>query len=366
MRVVAALLVLAGLGHAAERWRIEYFYDEDSSSLTLNDLWFASPRRGIAVGYLTERGKTRPAAVLTSDGGQNWSLVRTPEIGASLFFVNENLGWMVARNGLYRTEDSGRTWKRWKSPAGILRVHFQSESRGWAVGLRKGIFETSDGGQHWTRVAAGDEPKSDPEFTAYGWIAFANEKTGLIAGWSRPPRSDDRPRVPDWMDPARAQRRREWPSLTILLETRDGGKSWKPSVTSMFGTVSRICLAADGRGLGVIEFTNAFDWPSEVFRLNWRTGNSVRVFRRTDRAVTDAALLPNGPAYLAAVEPQGLRVRLPVPGKLRILRSESLAEWQEMEVDYRAFARRAMLAVADPGNVWVATDTGMILKLVSE
>jgi hypothetical protein len=36
------------------------------------------------------------------------------------------------------------------------------------------------------------------------------------------------------------------------------------------------------------------------------------------------------------------------------------------EVDYRAFAARAILAVADAAHIWVATDTGMILKLAGE
>jgi hypothetical protein len=34
-----------------------------------------------------------------------------------------------------------------------------------------------------------------------------------------------------------------------------------------------------------------------------------------------------------------------------------------MDVDYRATATRAVLAAAGAGNVWVGTDTGMILKL---
>jgi hypothetical protein len=37
-----------------------------------------------------------------------------------------------------------------------------------------------------------------------------------------------------------------------------------------------------------------------------------------------------------------------------------------MEVDYRAVGRRAILAAPDAANLWVATDTGMILKLVQE
>jgi hypothetical protein len=34
-----------------------------------------------------------------------------------------------------------------------------------------------------------------------------------------------------------------------------------------------------------------------------------------------------------------------------------------MQVDYRAVARRVILATAGPDHVWAATDTGMILKL---
>jgi len=39
-----------------------------------------------------------------------------------------------------------------------------------------------------------------------------------------------------------------------------------------------------------------------------------------------------------------------------------LENWTEMSVDYRAVARRAMISGPDPQHVWVATDTGMILK----
>ncbi|MCL6508106.1 MAG: hypothetical protein K6T59_13900, partial [Bryobacteraceae bacterium] len=68
-------------------------------------------------------------------------------------------------------------------------------------------------------------------------------------------------------------------------------------------------------------------------------------------------------AYLAAVEPAGKLRRSPVPGRLHILRSDDLTTWSEMPVDYRAVARRAVLAAAGRKDIWVATDTGMILRL---
>jgi hypothetical protein len=36
-----------------------------------------------------------------------------------------------------------------------------------------------------------------------------------------------------------------------------------------------------------------------------------------------------------------------------------------MEVDYRATAHKAMISAVDAGNIWVATDTGTILKLAA-
>jgi hypothetical protein len=41
--------------------------------------------------------------------------------------------------------------------------------------------------------------------------------------------------------------------------------------------------------------------------------------------------------------------------------SGDLVNWVESEVDYRAVARRVILATAGE-HIWAATDTGMILR----
>ena len=87
------------------------------------------------------------------------------------------------------------------------------------------------------------------------------------------------------------------------------------------------------------------------------------IFGERDRAATDIALLKNGGAVVAAIEPPGNSTQVPIPGKLKILRSANLKVWQEMDVDYRAVAQRAVLAAPDAQHIWVATDTGAILKL---
>ena len=83
---------------------------------------------------------------------------------------------------------------------------------------------------------------------------------------------------------------------------RDGGKTWDATTGSLFGHVTRVRLSLNGFGLGLIEFSNAFEWPSEVFRIDWTTGNSERVYREKNRLITDVVLPPTGPSYLVGIE----------------------------------------------------------------
>jgi hypothetical protein len=365
MRCCFIFLVAALSLCGADRWQVQYFYDEDRSALTIVDLKFSSPQRGIAVGYITEKQSNKPTSLVSIDGGAHWSSVPLKETPVSLFVLNDSIAWMVTTKGIWQTDESGRSWRKLKSLAGVRRVYFQDAQHGWAVAERKRIYETTDGGKEWEEVGAAAEPKSNPEHTVYGWIDFADKNNGIIAGWSRPPRhsSQGPETLPDWAEPETALERREWPTLSILLETRDAGKTWSPSTASVFGLISRVRLSPEGFGLGLVQFVNTFEWPSEVFLVNWKTGKSKRTFRQKDRAVTDVAIVPKGPAYLAAVEPSGKLHQTPIPGKLKVLTSSNFADWKEMEVDYRATARAATIAVADEKNVWIATDTGMILKL---
>lgn len=357
-----ATAVLPRPARAAGQWRMQYFYDKDRSSLVINDVQFPSPTRGVAVGYLDEKNKSKPVSVITTDGGAHWTVSPIKEIPVSLTFLNENLGWMVAPKDLWQTQDGGRTWRKLpKSPKGLIRVYFLDPNHGFAIGTDKSAFETRDAAKTWQPIAAAAEPHTNPEYTAYNCIAFANQKVGMISGYSQPPRADQE--RPDWLDPEQASRQREWPHISIILDTSDGGKTWKPSTTSMFGRITRVHYLPDGRGLGLLEFTENFQWPSEVLRLDGSTGKSASVYKAKDRAITDALLEPSGTAYLAGVEVVGKLQHTPIPRKLKILTSDDLTNWKEMEVDYRAIAVRAMLRAASDGTLWVATDTGMILKL---
>ncbi len=370
LRLMFAGLLAASVASAAangERWRSLYSYDELNSSLVINDFTFITPQHGVAAGFLLEKdGKIKPTVLVSNDGGQHWTHSPLREVPVSLFFRDEGHGWMVAEDTIWNSVDGGRTWHKLALLKNIERVYFNTDDHGWAAGGEKKVYETSDGGKTWTELAAAAQPDSTPERTLYNWIDFAGRDAGIVTGWVQPPDDAARHIIPEWVNPGHGgASRRETPRLSIVLETRDGGKTWNPTTESIFGHITCVRLSLNGSGLGVIQFKNAFDWPSEVFRIDWTTGQTSRVFREQNRLITDASLPPTGPAYLAGIEKLDRLNDSPVPGKVKVLRSEDLDNWQEMEVDYRATAHRVMISATDDKNVWIATDTGMILKLAA-
>jgi len=361
--VAGAAASVAAPSQSPERWQRLYFYERLDSSLVINDFKFVNAQHGIAAGFLLDKnGKIKPTTLMSEDGGLHWTLTPIKEVPISLFFLDEKQGWMVADQSIWHTQDGGRAWARTTTLSDAVRVHFVNSQRGWAVGEQKKVYETTDGGKVWTEMPAAAQPESTPERTVYNWIDFAGSNAGIITGWNQPPSKSG---LPEWMSPTEQRSRRETPRVSIFLQTKDGGKTWDASTGSLFGHVTCVRLSLSGYGLGVIEFSDSFDWPSEVFRIDWNTGTSDRVFREKNQLITDVALPPSSPAYIAGFEKQDRLTDSPVPGKLKVWRSEDLANWQPMEVDYRATAHKAMISAVDAGNIWVATDTGTILKLAT-
>jgi photosystem II stability/assembly factor-like uncharacterized protein len=365
VRLISTFFALgAMLASAEQHWDIQYRYRDIDSTLTINDLAFPSAKRGIACGYTTDRKeKDHPLVLTTSDAGQHWTEVAVKETGIALFFLDDSTGWMVTDKGIWTTEESGHSWNKVKTaPSGMLRVWFLDKKHGYAAGLEKRVFETQDGGDTWTLLPILEQVTSNPVFTTFGEIGFA-ETRGIISGWNIPPTRGG----PAWMEPEKNAERRQVPHFSVLLETKDGGKTWTKSEASVFGQITRLSLTPQGSGLGLIEFKDDFGFPSEVFRINLHTGGSERAYREKNRAITDVRLFAgSNKALLAGYETSGSVYHSPIPGKLKVLTSSDLETWKEMTVDYRAVAHSAIIAGPDEEHVWIATDTGTILKLVSD
>ena len=365
-RPIGALwLLAAGLTPlAAQKWQIQYFYDEAKSSFAISDLQFPSASRGIAVGVIRKGSHQDATSVVTSDGGLHWQTVPLKEPPVSLYFLNESLGWMVTSKGLWQTVEAGRSWTKLpKVPGQIYRVYFLDENHGWAVGPKKNAVETRDGGKTWKPLAAAVAAYGeDILYSAYTWIAFPTPKVGLITGWNIPPRRYG-PRLPNWVDPDAALQARDLPHLSYTLATTDGGDHWTPKSGSLFGTIARIRVAPNGKGLGLMQYGETFRYPSEVYAIQWPGGTSHTVYRDAKFAVSDIWMAADGTAYLAGTEVRG-RLRAMIPEKVRVLTSKDLANWTPIPVDYRAEATAAILAASDGEHLWMATDSGMILKLM--
>ena len=81
-----------------------------------------------------------------------------------LYFVNENTGWLVTRNGqIYNTSDGGESWiLQFEDDIYWRCVGFADELRGWA-GNKLGddgklLYQTNDGGENWSLVDNIPEP----------------------------------------------------------------------------------------------------------------------------------------------------------------------------------------------------------------
>ena len=351
-----ALAVPAQLG-AEPHWALQYQYRDLDRSLTITGIAFPSRTRGIVCGYSTDRdGRDRPLVLLTSDAGEHWTENPVREIGLSLYFLDDSTGWMVTEHGIWSTTESGHTWKKLNAPSGMMRVWFLTRVHGFAAGTGKRAFETTDGGVTWKLLPIINQLQGNPAYTEFGDIAFRGDN-GLITGWSAPP-------VRGTAAPGDGSV--QIPQLTIILETHDGGKTWTKTEASLFGQITRISIPEMGPALGLIEFRHIFEYPSEVYGINLHTGHSERVYREKDHAITSVKIFAPDRAFLAGYETAVPYHPSPVPGKLKVLSSDDLTNWNEMPVDYRAVAHQATIAGPDADHLWIATDTGMILRLVSE
>lgn len=342
---------------------MQYFYDKADSALSIDDIQCPSATRGVAIGSIHEGDHQKPVVLVTTDGGAHWQITNFKEFPVSLFFLNENLGWMVTTRGLWVTHEAGKSWQKLpKVPGEIYRVYFTDEQHGWAAGANKKIFATANGGRRWTAVAAAEGLPGQSQYSAYTWIAFVTPQIGLITGWNQPPQHQG-VNFPDWMDPRATVEDRETPHLSYQLTTNDGGKHWTPQSASLFGSVMRVRFSKAGVGMGLIAFGPTFEYPSEVYRIDGDNGKSTPVYHNTKIDITDIGFSPDGTAYLAGIQVPG-QLRDVVPGPVKVLKSSDYQHWTEMPVDYRAAATNVTLAIADDHHLWLATDGGMILKLM--
>jgi len=329
-------------------------YDRADSNFAIEDLECPTSEHCVAAGLIDDKkGHEDGAVVVTSDGGLHWSQYAVKERPVSLFFLNDGLGWMVTDRGLWSTVEGGRSWLKMQSRKGILQAWFLDANHGFIIGLKGLAEETKDGGKSWVQLQA-SEKAPDPQSRNYDIISFQGPH-GIIVG------------APDASAPVLSNAKSDSVpnGKLVVLETQDRGKNWAYGTIPVFGELAQLRISDQGFVATLILYADPkYPVSSAVFKTPLGAPDGRVIFAERDRAATDIALLADGGAVLVTIEPPGNSTQVPVPGKLKIFESANLKVWREMDVDYRAVAQRAVIAAPDAQHIWVATDTGTILKLM--
>ena len=158
---------------------------------------------------------------------------------------------------------SNNPWKVLNLPTESIfaDVAFVDDSdRGWLVGTQATLFETNDGGEHWSQknIDLGDEKIA---FTA---VSFSGEE-GWITGqpsillhttdggdtWSRIALSAKLPGSPDGIIALAPKTAEMVTDLGAIYKTTDGGKNWKALVEGAVGVARNITRSSNGEYVAV-------------------------------------------------------------------------------------------------------------------
>ena len=159
MKTLFAILSFALLSTAANaQWVLQ-----TGSGFDLFSASFPSANTGFACGYGNH-------LIKTTDGGANWIDISFPSTASNLntvFFVNENTGWLCSTDTLRYTTNSGLSWIIKITPINGRELFFVNVSTGW-LNTGQSILRTTNGGVNWNTIS----------FASDGELFFVNSTTG--------------------------------------------------------------------------------------------------------------------------------------------------------------------------------------------
>jgi photosystem II stability/assembly factor-like uncharacterized protein len=144
----------------------------------------------------------------TEDGGLSWRAVEGSESSVlravmTIEFIDESNG-LAGGGVIMKTTDGGNSWTMRLEEATVREFHFTDPSTGYAVGGRK-ILRTADRGDSWEDITPADERIFDLRC-----VHFIDATHGFVVG-----RGEDMTHDTNLY------------KVSIVLETEDGGESWR-------------------------------------------------------------------------------------------------------------------------------------------
>lgn len=136
----------------------------------------------------------------------------TSSILQSVYFFDQNNGWISGAGPILHTTDGGATWTTQNTPplSGFyVSIYFTDAMNGWACGNEARIIHTTDGGNTWVTQP---NPYTYPNPILYD-IYFANADTGWAVG-------GDHGSFPSYI------------YHRVILYTTNGGNTWSYQMNS--------------------------------------------------------------------------------------------------------------------------------------
>lgn len=182
----------------------------------------------------------------TTDGGKNWDRIQFFGTEYSIFFINENIGFIAALDGVKKTTDGGLTWTTYPEFSNLLSIHFVDDRIGFAAGYGR-IIKTADHGDTWNVFHDGytftNVFATNPyTIYAFGFLAWDNFGFKSIDGgmtWQTLNMGYDfRFRHSFFINPEVGYVIGSDLGTSFLIKTIDGGNSWQLILQSQKGLSS--------------------------------------------------------------------------------------------------------------------------------
>lgn len=154
--------------------------------------------------------------IISTNGGDSWSHATAigggAPLGKSISFSSLKEGWVSSKRWLGETTDGGRSWTEMPLPEDASLVETicaTGPGTGFLVSERKEVFQTSDSGAHWNKLAspfAGLKVPFRPLLSRdnQGVSLYMSGDSGIFASVGT-------------IDKKNA---------LLIAETKDGGKTW--------------------------------------------------------------------------------------------------------------------------------------------
>lgn len=133
---------------------------------------FIDQKKSVIIGgggatYFTDDGVSWKPAIFTGKAASKLN---------SVFFINQNIGWIVGAEGrIFATNNGGRRWREQnsKTSQNLYDIYFINTAEGWAVGDDGLILHTTTAGNVWEAEAANTRHKLER-------IAYNGEKAWIV------------------------------------------------------------------------------------------------------------------------------------------------------------------------------------------